>query len=99
MGSRKVHEGDGRVRNLGVPVAIVTDEGRPRLATQYFVEFDSRSLQLAQAPDSPRLIYGPLLQLRRIIHASPFSLPPFLEENGIAVRRGAPPVTKLLYPR
>jgi hypothetical protein len=44
------------------------------------------------------MIYGPLLQLRRIIHASPFGLSPFLEENGIAVRRGAPPVTKLLYP-
>ncbi len=50
MGSRKVHEGDGRVRNLGVPVAIVADERCPRLTTQYFVEFDPGCLQLAQSP-------------------------------------------------
>jgi hypothetical protein len=43
------------------------------------------------------MIYVPLLQLRSILHASPFGLSPFLKESGIAVRRGAPPVIKVLY--
>lgn len=50
VGRRVVHEGDGRVRNLWVPVAIVADERCPRLATHYFVEFDPGCLQLAQSP-------------------------------------------------
>ncbi len=47
VGRRIVQEGDSRVRNLGVPAAIVADERCPSLATQYFVEFDPGSLQLA----------------------------------------------------
>jgi hypothetical protein len=33
VGRRIVHEGDGRVRNLGVPAAIVADERYTDLAT------------------------------------------------------------------
>jgi len=33
VGRRKVHEGDGRVRNLGVSAAIVADERYTDLAT------------------------------------------------------------------
>jgi hypothetical protein len=47
VGRRKVHNGDGGVRHLGVPAAIVDDERYPNLATQYFVEFDPTSLQVA----------------------------------------------------
>src|SRR5918997_5264129 len=36
VSSRRVHEGDGRVRNLGVTVAIVADEDCPGLAAQQF---------------------------------------------------------------
>jgi hypothetical protein len=50
VGRRIVHEGNSRVRNLGVLAAIVADERCPRLATQYFVEFDPGRLQLAQSP-------------------------------------------------
>ena len=41
---------NGRVRDLGVPVATVADESCPRLATQYFAEFDPGNLQLTQSP-------------------------------------------------
>jgi hypothetical protein len=33
VGRRIVHEGDGRVRNLGIPAAIVADERYTDLAT------------------------------------------------------------------
>ena len=51
---RIVHEGDSLVRNLGVPVAIVADERCPCPASQDRVEFDPRSLQLAQPPSGSR---------------------------------------------
>jgi hypothetical protein len=36
VGCRGEHEGEGCVRNLGVPTAIVADEGCPGLAAQEF---------------------------------------------------------------
>jgi hypothetical protein len=50
LSSRKVHAGDGRVRNLWVPFAVVAEERCPCPATQDLVELDPRSLQLAQPP-------------------------------------------------
>src|SRR5215216_2714026 len=50
VGPRIVHERDGRRRNLWVPLAVVADERCPCPATQDLVEFDPRSLQLAQPP-------------------------------------------------
>ena len=47
VGRRIVHNGDGGVCDLGVPAAIVDDERYSNLATQYFVEFDPTSLQVA----------------------------------------------------
>ena len=85
----------------GEPFPTITLEFRTSLREPILFEAEQCQMLtafLALEDDFPRIIYGPLLQLRRIIHASPFGLSPFLEENGIAVRRGAPPVTKLLYP-
>jgi hypothetical protein len=50
MARRIVHVSNGRVRDLGVPVAIVADERYPYLATQDFVEFDPHIPQLTQSP-------------------------------------------------
>ena len=61
VGRRVVHEGDGRVRNLRVPATIVADERFTNLSTQYFVEFDPSSLQLAQSPGGswyPAILHG-----------------------------------------
>jgi hypothetical protein len=50
LGRRIVHVSNGRVRDLGVPAAIVVDKRYPYLATQDFMEFDPRIPQLTQSP-------------------------------------------------
>src|SRR5215212_421523 len=50
VGPRIVHERDGRIRNLWVPLAVVADERCPCPATQDLVQLDPHSLQLAQSP-------------------------------------------------
>ena len=56
LGYWKVRKGDGRVRNLGVPIAVVADERCPCPASQDLVELNPHSLQLAQPLGGPRYL-------------------------------------------
>ena len=73
VGRREVHQGDGRVGNLGISLAIVADERFPCPASQDLVEFDPGSLQLAQPPGGSR--YPVVLDGLSTSHCSVAGLP------------------------
>ena len=54
-----VHEGEGGCCDVGIPAALVADEGDPRLPGEDPVGLDARGLQFAQATGQSLHPLGP----------------------------------------